>query len=372
MKRKFFTTLALFVSLALTACGGGKGPAWENDKTYHWHTVDGEVADKERHEFEEDKSKAVAATCKAEGKKVEVCKVCGYVKETPIKKLDHTFVADTSKKNKPATCSEEGIEYLVCSVCGETKENKIAKTDHTWGEWVIDGTAKCGEAGSRSRECSECHKKETETLGIIPHEWDLEHATTVAAADGGVEYTVAKCKKCNADGYFVAAQKATITNHSGKSKKTAPEGCIKLGGDGDYMTVSFKLDTAKTGVFWLRGTMDYWYEESNNNQNKTYYSQNNSHTDVSTKTGNFKLEAGPDADHLTNVELPDNTDLKFADMLPETIGFENVDGHQWSIIGDCLVGAASLGAGLNTIKFTRVDSYNLAVHDFLFVVPAAA
>lgn len=373
MKRKFFTTFALFLSLALTACGGGKsngGDAkWESDKTYHWHTVDGEVADKARHEFEEDKSQEVAATCKAEGKKVEVCKVCGYVKESPIKKLDHTFVADTSKTNKPATCSEEGIEYLVCSVCGETKENKIAKTDHVWGDWAIDGTAKCGEPGSRVRECTICHEKESETLGIIPHEWDLEHATTVAAADGGVEYTVAKCKKCNADGYFVAAAKATLS--SGANKKDAPEGCVKMSPDGATMTVAFKLDAAKNGIFWLRGAMDYWYEDSNNNQNKTYYSQNSGHTDASTKTGNFKLEVGPDVDHLTNVELPDNTDLKFGDMLPETVGF-TVGGHQWSIIGDCLVGAASLSAGLNTIRFTRVDSYNLAVHDFLFVVPAAA
>ena len=40
MKRKFFTTLALFVSLAITACGGGnKGQEakWESDKNGHWH-----------------------------------------------------------------------------------------------------------------------------------------------------------------------------------------------------------------------------------------------------------------------------------------------------------------------------------------------
>ena len=372
--KKFLTTMLTFVALALTACGGNGGESkggnngWETDKNNHWHVVNGEVADKAKHDFVEDTAKAVAATCKEEGKKVEVCSVCGYVKETTIKKLDDTFVDDTSKTSKPATCSEEGIKYLVCSVCGEAKEEKIAKTDHDFGDWVNDASAKCGEAGSRSRKCKNCDYTETETLGIIPHDWDLEHAQTVAASGDGVEYTTAKCKKCSATGYFVAAAKATLSSNA--QKKTAPEGCIKMSPDGAYMTVSFVLDAAKTGVFWLRGAMDYWYEDSNNNQNKTY-SQNSGHTDASTKTGNFKLEVGPDAENLTNVELPDNTDLTFADMLPETVG-SNEGGHQWSVIGDCIVGAASLAAGLNMIKFTRVDSYNSAVHDFLFVVPAEA
>jgi hypothetical protein len=120
MKRKFFTTFALFLSLALTACGGGKsngGDAkWESDKTNHWHIVDGEQADKAKHTLVEDASKSVAATCKAEGKKVEVCSVCGYVKETTIKKLDHTFVADTSKTNKPATCKEDTLRCFLYGV----------------------------------------------------------------------------------------------------------------------------------------------------------------------------------------------------------------------------------------------------------------
>ena len=365
MKKRIFSTIAVFAALVLTACGakpatsgdesqpaGESQPSaaqttsakhehtfdttkWESDATNHWHP----------------------ATCEHTSQKGD--------------KAAHTLEAfnDATHVDKAATCKEEGVKYEKCSVCGYIKETKVAKLDHTWGEWVNDATAKCGEAGSRTRTCSICGETETETLGMIPHDWDLEHATTVEASNGGVEYTIAKCKKCNADGYFVAAAKATLS--SGASKKTAPEGCVKMSPDGATMTVSFNLDAAKTGTFFLRGAMDYWYEDSNNNQNKTYYSANNGHTDAATKTGNFKLEVGPDADHLTNVELPDNTDLKFADMLPETVA-STEGGHNWSVIGDCIVGQASLAAGLNMIKFTRVDSYNLAVHDFLFVVPAAA
>ena len=328
MKGKFLTTMAIFFSLALTACGGGG--KWESNASKHWHNKNGQKVDEAAHVFKEDKSQAVAATCAKEGKKVEICSVCGY-----------------------------------------KKESKVSKLDHTWNDGVASG--KCGEAGSITYTCTACGDTNTETTGLIPHNWDLANAQTVPSSNGGVEYTTAECKTCHAKGYFIASTKADITysTTTDTELKTAPEGCAKLPKNNDFMTVSFYLDAAKEGVFWLRGAMDYWYEESNNNQNKTYYSQNSGNTDVSTKTGNFKLEVGPDVDHLTNVELPDNTDLTFGDMLPETVA-SNEGGHQWSVIGDCIVGSASLAAGLNTIKFTRVDSYNLAVHDFLFVVPAAA
>ena len=347
--KKLFTSLVLFASLALTACGGNGG----GDKTSSKKSTSKHV-----HE--------AAENANWESNDSQHWKPCKDNDGGKVGAESHTWVQDTTKTNVPATCSQTGTEYQVCSVCGKTRENPIATIDHTWGEWENDESAKCGEAGSRSRKCSVCNETETETLGMIPHDWDLEHATTVEASNGGVEYTTAQCKKCHATGYFVAAAKATLSDNA--SKKTAPEGCIKMSPDGATMTVSFNLDAAKEGTFFLRGAMDYWYEDSNNNQNKTYYSANNGHTDSATKTGNFKLEVGPDADHLTNVELPDNTALKFADMLPETIGSTD-GGHNWSVIGDCIVGAASLSAGLNMIKFTRVDSYNLAVHDFLFVVP---
>ena len=356
MKKRIFTTLAIFAALALTACGGKPTETSEAGKeskpaasSKHVHTAD------ENAQWVSNDSQHWKECKDGDGGKVDA--------------KSHTWVKDDSKTDVAASCSQEGIAYEKCEVCGKTRERKTEKTDHTWGDWVLDESAKCGEAGTRTRECTVCHTPETETLGIIPHEWDLDNAVTVPASNGGVEYTTAKCKKCNATGYFVAAEKATLS--SGASKKTAPAGCVKMSPDGATMTVAFDLPAAATGVFWLRGAMDYWYEDSNNNQNKTYYSQNSGHTDASTKTGNFKLEVGTDPEALTNVELPDNTDLTFGQMLPETVG-SNEGGHQWSVIGDCIVGAASLSAGLNTIKFTRVDSYNLAVHDFLFVVPAAA
>ena len=366
MKSKIFTTLAVFLSMALVACGGkpseGPGAGWEKDKTNHWHLVDGEVTDKAKHEFEEDASKAVAATCSQEGKKVEVCKVCGYEKETTIKKLDHNFIPDTSKESVAATCKAEGVEYLVCSVCGEKKENKLAKLEHTWDAGVASGN--CGEAGKITYTCTACGETKQETSGYIPHSW--EKTGEVAAADGGLAYDLVKCTKCQKNGLMVKVKNADGSNNMTVtgSPKTSPEGCVKLGATNDYIMGAIKLDAAKTGKLYFRGSMDYWYTDSNQNEQKGIYSGKGT-ADKEAGVANFKMEVGPDADNLTEVALTADKDLLYKDFLPEEVGFENVSSTNWSQIGDIEVGNVSLQAGLNTIKFTRIDSYNCAIYGFV-------
>ena len=88
-----------------------------------WHVVDGEVADKAKHVFEEDASKSVAATCKEEGQKVEVCTICGFEKVTKINKLEHKF--DNGVVTKEATCAEPGVRTFTCELCGETKTEEM-------------------------------------------------------------------------------------------------------------------------------------------------------------------------------------------------------------------------------------------------------
>ena len=130
MKKKIFTTLALFLSLALTACGGASTEdksveiPWETNGTYHWHLAeDGSKIDNAKHELVLDEVQSVDATCKAEGKKVEVCSVCGYVKETKIAQLADQW--DKGKITKEATCSVPGEKTFTCSLCGDTKTEPI-------------------------------------------------------------------------------------------------------------------------------------------------------------------------------------------------------------------------------------------------------
>ena len=311
MKRKILTTLALFCSLALiTGCGP-------------------KVADDSNNEQGE-----------------------SQVTDVTSKKHTHKWVQDESKTNVPATCSQEGIKYEICE-CGETRESKISKLDHTFGEWQdVDGVA-CGERGQQKRVCTACGAEETRNVGVIPHAWVV--TSTVPAGDGGVTYDFVKCSKCNKEGLMVATANATI---NGSDKGGAPEGCIKLASNGQSMSVTINLAAAKTGVIYLRGAMDYWHDGNNNNESKMYSSCKNSNT------ANFSLAVND-----VDVDFTDMLNVPFSDMLPEENG-ETVGSVTYSQIGDCKVGACSLDAGLNTITFTRVDSYNLAVHDFLVVFNA--
>ena len=111
--KKLLTTLALFAALTLTACGGNqpgeeskpadatsqKAPSskhehtfdetvWASDETQHWHPATCEhtsqKGSKAAHDFEEVTAEYVEPTCSVPGKKVEVCKVCKYRKETTL------------------------------------------------------------------------------------------------------------------------------------------------------------------------------------------------------------------------------------------------------------------------------------------------
>ena len=302
---------------------------------------------------------------------IVACGNGGVQQSSEATKHTHKWVADDGKQDVAATCSAEGVKYEKCSICGETRETKVSKKDHTWGEWVADNNAVCGAAGKEQRECSVCHTKEERSVGYIQHNWEVQ--STVAAADGGLEYNLVKCSKCQKNGLMVAVKKDDGTNNMTVtgSPKTAPEGCVKLGANGDSMTAVIKLAAAKSGKLYIRGSMDYWYTSSNQNEQKGIFNgKSGGGADMENNKANFTMEVGPDADNLTEVTITSSHDLLYKDYLPEEVGFSDVSGTDWSQIGDIEVGNVSLAAGLNTIRFTRTDSYNIAVHDFVVAFDA--
>ena len=268
MKRKFFTMLAVFAALSLTACNAGNN----NDKS----------------------------TAKP---------------------------ASTSQR--PSTSKEK------------------------WGDWKVVTPATCGAEGKEERTSDAGNKEERPIAKLKQHTWT---ATEVAASGEGVAYENIECSVCHAKGLRVATAKATL---NGSDKGGAPEGCIKLSNKNEYMEVKINIPEAKTGKIYLTGAMDYWHDGNNDNQDKSFASVKDS-----ANTCNFKLEVnGAEVDPTANL----NT--KFGDILPEEAG-ETVGSVAYSQIGDCEVGAVSLNAGENTFKFTRIDSYNLAVKYFTVVYAA--
>ena len=268
MKRKFFTMLAVFAALSLTACNGGNN--------------------------------ANPSTAKP---------------------------ASTSQK--PSTSKEK------------------------WGDWKVITPATCGAEGKEQRESDAGNKEERAIPKLKQHTWT---ATEVAASGEGVAYENIECSVCHAKGLRVATAKATI---EGTDKGGAPEGCIKLSNKGEYMEVKINIPEAKTGKAYLTGAMDYWYDGNNDNQGKSFSSVKDS-----ANTCNFKLEVNG-----TEVDPTANLTTTFGSIFPEAAG-ETVGSVTYSQIGDAEVGAVSLTAGVNTFKFTRVDSYNLAVKYFTVVFAA--
>lgn len=135
---------------------------WSSDETGHWHActalgcptgkADAVVA----HTLEEVAAEGVAATCKAEGKKVEKCSVCGYKKETSLPKLDHTL--GEAYDVVPATCEAAGSQKKKCSVCDEVITEVLPKTPHNFGDAVDATAAGEGYIATTAHNCSVCGK----------------------------------------------------------------------------------------------------------------------------------------------------------------------------------------------------------------------
>lgn len=112
MKKKLLSSLVAFFALSIVACSSATNnneestsarhehtfnvEVWEKNETQHWHpatcehtTIKGDAA---AHTFEEVVAERVEATCSAPGKKVEVCSVCNYRKETVLT-ADHDMQA---------------------------------------------------------------------------------------------------------------------------------------------------------------------------------------------------------------------------------------------------------------------------------------
>jgi len=277
------------------------------------------------------------------------------------KKPCKTHSWDTWKEVTPSTCKVAGSEERVCKVCGQKQTRAKEKLEHTWD--AGSATGNCGEAGKVTYTCTACQETKEETTGYIQHNWQVQ-GEPVPASDGGRSYSLVKCTKCQKDGLMVAVAGAdvnfTSSDASKQQLKDAPEGCIKLPSNNDSFTIKINLAAAKTGKLYMRGTMDYWHDDDSNNENweKGIYTGSNN-------SANFKMEVGTDAANLTQVTLTASTDLLYKDFFPKEPAYKNVAGTNWSAIGDVEIGNVSLAVGLNILKFTRLASYNIAIHDFV-------
>lgn len=169
--KKLFTTFALLAALLVTGCNStpaeGSQPAsqpasskhehtfdetvWEKNETQHWHpatcehkTQKGSTAN---HDFEEVTAEAVAPTCSVPGKKVEVCKVCGYRKETvltaehDLQPIEHAQ-GEGEVKETVSKCTKDNYYQIDFSAAD------AAATLSVSGDRKSDGYVKLSKQGS--------------------------------------------------------------------------------------------------------------------------------------------------------------------------------------------------------------------------------
>ncbi len=156
------------------------------------------------------------------------------------------------------------------------------------------------------------------------------------------------------DGAFgVSTADATKTS---VNKNGTPDGYLKLDKNGMNISYKFNLDINLDGKIYQRGMMDNY---SGNNKQCTYYSQQGG-----AKHGNFKADLNG-----THVYIGDKKDITYAEMLGD--GTQTIGSTTYSEVGDCLIGDGFLKNGENNFYFERVDSFNLAVSEFVFIGKAA-
>ena len=147
----------------------------------------------------------------------------------------HVTGEETGRKQN-ATCTEDGwVEYR----CNYEKENgatgnscdriwteTIPKKGHDWGEWKVTTPATCIANGSKERECSVCHQKETETITALGHNFHGTENVTKAATCTTEGVKLVKCTRCDVwETQIIPALK----HDWGEWEETTPATCTTKG-----------------------------------------------------------------------------------------------------------------------------------------------
>jgi hypothetical protein len=163
------------------------------------------------------------ATCTTAGEKKHTCTECGHEETEPIPALDHLWRED----HRTGNCGVAGDIYYVCERDSRhTKTEHVEATgNHTWGEWTIVTEATCTSNGSKERECSVCHKKETETIPATGHHWkdngDGTHTCPDCGASEGQPFntnSALELRVVDAEGMdqpFTVSQNGTLRTYTG-------------------------------------------------------------------------------------------------------------------------------------------------------------
>lgn len=150
-----------------------------------------------------------------------------YEKSFTCEEKEHVY--DSWKTTKNATCTESGSKTRTCSICGHKETQTISALGHAFGSWVTTKEATCTEKGTKMRRCFGCGKEETQTIAATGHNYGPWITMSATCTSPGTETrTCSKCKKVETKtttaakghsfGSWVTTKSATCTASGTKTR----------------------------------------------------------------------------------------------------------------------------------------------------------
>ena len=252
--------------------------------------------------------------------------------------------------------------------------SKPASHKHVWDEGRVTKDPTCDEPGVRTFTCTgegTCPQNNTKTEPepALGHQWG--EAQPVAAENGGVSYNKYVCGRpnCGAVKYDIdltGADRLTFVDGGSLKADSNLPGWVKLASpNGGGFEIQFNSDVYGEGKIYQNGAMDHWTDNTNNTQ-RGFFSGNSTSSTHADENGNFALLMNG-----TAVDFSDKKSLTYGDMYPATDADHPAAAEGYSPLAEIETGAVKVGKGLNTIKFTRVDSFNIILKSFVIVFKPA-
>ena len=315
MKKKIFSLIAVAAALVLAGCG----------------------------EAQSDASSAGATPTSS--KKATSSKI-------PSSKHEHTFNEAIWDHNEtqhwhPATCEHT------------TAKGSVA--DHDFEDFTdathVPVAAGCETPGKAYKKCKVCGYIKEVTIPALGHNFEQVPNTTVTA-EGMTEWYQVKCSRNDATGIGFSALKYVATSDSfGNKDKTGAT--LKMSTNGNYVDYKINLTEAMPNVrIWMHGWVDYWKDNSNNNDQRGFFIGQSGSEASETDSPNFTFTVND-----ANVTIDNRKTYEGMGM----VAGENGN----SAFAFVPVGNTALKAGENTIRYERAGSYNLNIDAIYFIKTAA-
>ena len=210
------------------------------------------------------------ATCTEDGISRRVCSVCNANEDTVIAKLGHNWSTLWSKSSTThwhectrgcgATSNVSAHAYKTwqiasptyhsraCTVCGYNQNE-----GHSYGEYTITKSPTCIETGTKTRTCTACGRKDTQTIAANGHTWGSW--TGSGLTDEHVRY----CSVCHQQGTEAHKWGAygVVTKATCVSTGTKRRQCSVCSATQDA-TIA-KLTTHTYSTAWSSNTSQHWH-----------------------------------------------------------------------------------------------------------------